>query len=417
MKFISVISIIVVLASTSFGTEARIESMGNTPDFIKDEVSAIKNPATTFGFGNTLLGSLGKETKLGDSWVRKEQWFGGWAIYPISPTMKLSVGATLNKPFETTQQYEAVSESGFFTVFDKWNYSPTSTRVNFLDVLGMGTPYGNVYMFAGVSIKDMISLALGGRYAGYKQESNDENKYISIQGGNLGLVYNILNQHQFEASINVDRFVFEGKDESTSPEISVSSSDLNFDINARLFWTMSRMNSVVPMFSFKTTNILGISTSDVGGGIGFNRTLYKGLIWVGGKYLYYSAEFPERIGGEAIYSPSTNQSLVENTKESSHKIIASFGVEKKMLWDWFTIRVGGNKVFEYLTKTDKSDRILEKGLFERDVDAVAWGVALGTKDDALRFDITVSEEFPYSNIFAGGDEGIMLVRISAALKF
>src|SRR3989339_254961 len=152
MKFISVISIIVVLASTSFGTEARIESMGNTPDFIKDEVSAIKNPATTFGFGNTLLGSLGKETKLGDSWVRKEQWFGGWAIYPISPTMKLSVGATLNKPFETTQQYEAVSESGFFTVFDKWNYSPTSTRVNFLDVLGMGTPYGNVYMFAGVSI-------------------------------------------------------------------------------------------------------------------------------------------------------------------------------------------------------------------------------------------------------------------------
>jgi len=48
---------------------------------------------------------------------------------------------------------------------------------------------------------------------------------------------------------------------------------------------------------------------------------------------------------------------------------------------------------------------------------VAWGIALGTPDDRLLFDITVSEAFPYSNFLAGGEDGVMLYRISAALKF
>ncbi|MBL8025693.1 MAG: hypothetical protein JNL74_04745, partial [Fibrobacteres bacterium] len=97
-------------------------------------------------------------------------------------------------------------------------------------------------------------------------------------------------------------------------------------------------------------------------------------------------------------------------------LIFSFGVEKKMLWDWFSIRVGGNKEFEYLTQ-EKNGFSLRKELTERAVDAVAWGICLGTADDKLKFDVTFSEEFPYSNVLAGAEDGVMVTRIAAALKF
>jgi hypothetical protein len=161
--------------------------------------------------------------------------------------------------------------------------------------------------------------------------------------------------------------------------------------------------------------MLGIDNTVFGVGLGFNRTLHKGLTWAGFKYAYHTAEFPAYIDGKSIYFNRIGAAQV-GVEESSHKLIFSFGVEKKMLWDFFTLRVGGNKEFEYLEKT-KKDYLLSKSLVERAVDAVAWGICLGTPDDKLKFDVTVSEEFPYSNVLAGGEGGVMVTRIAAALKF
>jgi hypothetical protein len=291
--------------------------------------------------------------------------------------------------------------------------------IDYLEALDMEDPFGNIYLFTGVSINDDINIGLGGRYAG--KDSTTEiggtiNKsYIAVQGGNLGITYRFGN-HSLEASVNFNQFVLTKN--SVSPDVNIDVKQQDINVLLRSFINFSKKNALVGVMSLDKSDLLSINTQDLGIGAGFNRNLFKGFIWVGMKYEFHFAEFPETIGRENIYLKYSDSEIPPGVRENSHKFIYSFGVEKKMLWDWFALRVGGNKVFEYLEKRDtEKDYIVEKGLYERDVDAVGWGITLGTPDDRLRFDCTVSEEFPYSNIFSGGEDGIINSRISAALKF
>ncbi|MFH0919252.1 MAG: hypothetical protein V1913_02735 [Fibrobacterota bacterium] len=422
---------IIALASFSLSllaTEARIESMGSNGDFIKDDISVFDNPATAFGFGNLLVGSLGKVEKSNDRWARSEQWFGGWAVYPLDSSFKIVAGATVNRPLKAIRKYRQLDESNFFTVFNGGNKfnMPGQMYVDYLEALKMGEPIGNVYGFGGLSWNNEFNVAVGGRYAGSNMDGGDSGtRNMTIAGGNLGLTYNVA-PLLLEANFNYDMFSLTRK-LGTALDASYDESSKN--VLMRAFYSLSSKNTLVPVLGLDLSSMFGVSNRDLSLGMGFNRDLFKGFIWAGIKYVNHSAEYPEYVGNtnEFIYSSnaadtSTATKYPSGVSESSHKIVYSFGVEKKMLWDWFTLRVGGNKVFEYLTKKKTKtetnpEYTLEKGLYERDVDAVGWGIAIGTPDDRLKFDITFSEAFPNSNIFAGGENGIIDSRISAALKF
>ncbi len=427
MKNIPVILAVLATATLLYSTEARVESMGSTQDFIQDDISVFDNPATSFDYGNRLVGALGRMEENNGSWERKDEWFGGWAIYPLRENIKLSLGATLNRPFNVTKQFQEMEKANFFNVnngdnrFERPGGGDYPRYVDFLEAIDVKEPLGNVYVFAGASLSDYLSVAIGGRYAGYEKNSGPDLSSNSVTGGNLGVVYKF-DKHSLEANINLDKFSLVKKhdylyhQDSLHNPIDVSFDETNVNVGLRMFYALSSKNVIVPLVLLDKSELLGINKTEFGIGIGFNRNLYKGLIWSGMKYIYHTATYPERIANQLIYPNGNATALPAGIKEQSHKLVFSFGVEKKMLWDWFTLRVGGNKVFEYLTKK-KGDIDYEKSLEERDVDAVAWGIALGTPDDRLMFDITVSEAFPYSNFLAGGEDGVMLYRIAAALKF
>ena len=428
MKKIYTFLTLLSFSAALLATEARVESMGSGSDFIKDDISVFNNPATAFGFGNLLVGSLGKMTQTSSRWTRSEQWFGGWAVYPLDSSLKIGAGATVNRPFKSIQLYHVFDQNDLFTVnnggnrFRQDNYNP-SRNIDYLEILDMRDPIGNIYGFAGVSWKNEITAAIGARYAGNSLDVGAENNSsLSVKGGNLGLTYRLDNL-MLEASFNYDLFSLEVSrklrynDTATGPPVVVtpestqihfSSNEGTADVMLRGLYTLSSKNTLVPLLSLNKGNMLGVNNRDLGVGMGFNRDLFKGFLWAGVKYVYHSAEYPTTIGGERIYPANdTGNAYPPGVTESSHKLVYSFGVEKKMLWDWFTLRVGGNKVFEYLTKKNKSpEYTVEEGIYERDVDAVGWGIAIGTPDDRLKFDVTFSEAFPYSNILAGGEGGL-----------
>ena len=426
MKKILILFSVLAAAAMVFATEARVESMGNNSDFIRDDVSVFENPATAFDFGNLLVGALGKLEKRDNQWERQDEWFGGWAVYPLNDKVKLGLGATLNRQFSLISQYQSLNDKDFFWIQngnDRFQLRNGTLFVDLLDILNMPAPYGNVYAFGGATYDNFLSVAVGGRYAGYQKDSGSRNNSaISVSGGNLGVVYRF-DQHSLEADINYDNFQltknadFLDVNDTVRP-VKLSYDENSFNVKLRMMYVLSPKNTIVPVLLLDKTNILGISNTDLGAGVGFTRALYKGSVWAGMKYVNHAATYPDLVLGQPIYTKDGNTQLPPGVKESSNKLVYSFGVEKKMLWDWFTLRVGGNKVFEYLTKKDKDEKAtIEQSLQERDVDAVAWGIALGTPDDRLLFDITVSEAFPYSNFLAGGEDGVMLYRISAALKF
>ncbi len=427
MKNKMIFCAVVAAALSLYATEARVESMGSNSEFIKDDISVFVNPATAFEHGNMLVGALGSYSKINDSWVRSDEWFGGWAVYPLASGTKLLLGATLNRPTEVEKELRDLDNDDFFTVHYSeldstgsaapWlrRYGITSNPSLFADYLeavgDISNPAGKIYLFGGAQLDD-YAIALGLRYAGSSTNvGKNDLSSISIFGVNVGFTGKMDN-HLIEAGINFTNVGIKSK--SSLLQMNLDDSYSSFKILLRDYISFSDRLALVPVVTLDKIALLGIDNTDLGIGVGFNRILHQGLTWAGFKYVYHTATLPDVIDGLNRYSALDAWQF--KVEETSHSLVFNFGVEKKMLWDFFTLRVGGNKVFEYLEKSSDGIR-LSKGLFERDVDAVAWGIALGTPDDKLKFDVTVSEEFPYSNILSGGEGGVLVTRIAAALKF
>ena len=137
----------------------------------------------------------------------------------------------------------------------------------------------------------------------------------------------------------------------------------------------------------------------------------SGLVWGGAEYNYSSSEFKN------FRSNFTER----NYNLSSHNLQFSFGIEKQMIWDWFMIRVGATKVFAF-QKLDQEDedgqmQTIQRSFSENEEgDVVGFGIAL-VANEALRFDVTASEEMPYSNLLSDQRNGMLISRVSASYKF
>ena len=106
----------------------------------------------------------------------------------------------------------------------------------------------------------------------------------------------------------------------------------------------------------------------------------------------------------------------------------TFGIERNIWWDWFVIRVGGQKSILY-TKCDVNEKNTSgHGICREDGNFFSTNpLADGTSDDhvgfgfginieeKLKIDVTVAEDLLFRNPFQG--EGRIFSRISATYSF
>ena len=115
----------------------------------------------------------------------------------------------------------------------------------------------------------------------------------------------------------------------------------------------------------------------------------------------------------------------------------SFGIERNVFWDWFVVRVGGQKVISYVDCQEGDNYIASadgewlaycSGKMQREGnywytnpagngtvnDHIGWGFGINV-EEKLKIDVVMAEDFLYRNPFQGS--GIWISRLSASYSF
>jgi hypothetical protein len=185
-------------------------------------------------------------------------------------------------------------------------------------------------------------------------------------------------------------------------------------------------------------NAPGRKEVDISGGLGVDTKFDRGFFWLGliGFYNQQSAGSNWWIDNDSktVYR-DIGDGWGEGGRTNLQQIggTISFGIERNIWWDWFVLRVGGQKTLAYADYKagSKSNSILCPS---SSLDCVANGnyfitnpVNDGTRDDnvgfgfgvnieeKLKVDFTVSEDLLFRNLFQGS--GRLISRISATYSF
>jgi hypothetical protein len=157
----------------------------------------------------------------------------------------------------------------------------------------------------------------------------------------------------------------------------------------------------VPQVSLEYINVSNTKITDLAGGVGLNMNIDRGFFWAGLQGVYTqvdhdgSGDNPQSIGGRL-----------------------SFGIERNIVWDWFLIRVGGQKEFRYKSNGESSSTWWENDVSSgRDDDLVGLGFGINI-DNRLRIDFVASEDLPYTftNLISGAQHHLFN-RVSATYRF
>ena len=166
-------------------------------------------------------------------------------------------------------------------------------------------------------------------------------------------------------------------------------------------------------------------------GLGINVALDRGFFWMGLDFIWDKLEAHDwsidYTTGERVYNSYDNDDPAWDERRDIGGMI-SFGIERNIWWDWFVIRVGGQKSILY-TDCDQNEK--NKGRSGICTDSGNFfstnPLANGTADDhvgfgfginieeKLKIDVTVAEDLLFRNPFQG--EGRIFSRISATYSF
>jgi hypothetical protein len=185
---------------------------------------------------------------------------------------------------------------------------------------------------------------------------------------------------------------------------SIASQDYFGRVEARLFSALAGINgdfvprARVDFLSLEKQNELAV---DIAAGLGLNLNIDKGFFWTGLEFLYCQKDADDETAEQNV----------------GGKI--SFGIERNILWDWFVIRVGGQK--SLMVKTEgTSDRILVENPASNGSKDDLVGLGFGINiENRLRIDFVASEIFPYtfSNLISNGMQKYLFNRVSATYSF
>lgn len=413
---------------SAFATFARIESMGKKTTYIMDDVSIFDNPANINLYSNYLIGEFGpytQDVETGKNLDPQHPNFGG--IFSIAiggdnnPDPRISIGGLFGRINTELMQYlpnAVIGENGSVT-------SVPETVTNFDGFLGGTLSDGNSWgLHVYIAQQDGGDKGEDGNY----QVKKDA--FASVVQADGGLNFQISNYFDLEFSLALARIQY-------GPEHHSFFDDGNFSwlIKSRAFFTLDAINGeLVPALNLKFIDAPGLDEKHAQVGVGVNVALDRGFFWMGLDFIWN-----KRKAHDWLFNANTKTWTYDSRNEDNKHWddrtdvggMISFGIERNIWWDWFVIRVGGQKAILYTDCDVNSHNKYGAGQYGICKDDGTFfstnPLADGTADDhvgfgfginieeRLKIDVTVAEDVLFRNPFQG--EGRIFSRLDATYSF
>ena len=414
---------------SAFATFARIESMGKNTTYIMDDVSIFDNPANINLYSNYLIGEFGPYTnndmKAGGNVDPQHPNFGG--IFAISlgdennPDPRISIGGLFGRINTELAQYlpnAVIGDNGSTTKVPE-------TVTNFDGFLGGTLSNGNAW-----GLHVYIAQQDGGDKDSTGNYQVKKDAYASIVEAGGGMNFQFTNSFDLEASLSLARIQY-------GPEHHNFFDDGNFSwlIKSRAFFTLDAINGeLVPALNLKFIEAPGLDEKHAQVGVGVNVALDRGFFWMGLDFIWNKRKAHDWIYEDGTWTyDSRNDDNKHWDERSDIGGMISFGIERNIWWDWFVIRVGGQKSILYTdcnvnSKNEGKYNSERYGICKEDgnffttnpladgtsKDHIGFGFGINI-EEKLKIDVTVAEDLLFRNPFQG--EGRIFSRISATYSF
>lgn len=415
---------------SAFATFARIESMGKSTTYIMDDISIYDNPANINLYSNYLIGGFGsynQDVETGKNLDPQHPMFGG--IFSLSfgddnnPDPRVSIGGVFGRVNTDLAMYlpdYVIDEKGSKAAVPE-------TVTNFDGFLGGTLANGNAWgLHIYMAQQDGGSKASDGTY------QVDKSAFASIVQADGGLNFQINNGFDLEFDFGLARVQYGPEHHSFFDD-----GDFSYLIKSRAFFTLDAIDGeLVPALNLKFAQAPGLRDNHVQVGLGVNIALNRGFFWLGGDFIWNKKKAHDWMydveSGNWVYdSRDVDDPNWDERKDIGGKI--SFGIERNIWWDWFVIRVGGQKSILY-TQCDVNSKNESKyndkqygickdngNFFSTNPladgsidDHVGFGFGINI-EEKLKIDVTVAEDLLFRNPFQG--EGRLFSRISATYSF
>jgi hypothetical protein len=421
-------------ASSAFASYARVESMGKNTTYIMDDVSIFDNPANINLYPNYLIGEMGEfldnDLKAGSNKDPQNPWFGGIFSLALgsedSRDPRLSIAGAFNrvdkKLFRFLPDYVLVEQEGRMVPV-----AVPAPVTNFDGFLGGTLPNGNalgVHVYT--AIQDGADVNDNGDY-----EVNAD-AFASVFKADVGVNW------QFSSSIDGEIALGGARIQYGPEHRKIFDGDLMSIMgSARLFSTIEAINGeLVPAGSFSFMQAPGIDEMRVQGGVGVNVALDRGFFWLGVDYVGSEMRTHNwTFTDDGVSTFNTEEGETFRDVRSEKGGVISFGIERNIWWDWFVMRVGGQKAITYVKCNHNDDpenpivnNSVESSLCKEDGnyfttnpvgdgstnDHVGFGIGVNV-EEKLKVDATLAEDILYRNPFQGS--GRLISRVSATYSF
>jgi hypothetical protein len=430
------VAAVVVSSVAAFATNARVESMGKRSTFIMDDISIFDNPANINLYPNFLIGELGVYTgaetdsvKTGQNHDPMEPWFGGIFSLDIGANSSLSIAGVLNRKEQRLLKFFPEKIGTLSS-----NVETPEPVTNFDGFLGGNFNNKAFGLHIYIAHQDGIT--------------RDENKTIMTSDAfasalqlDAGVNIEVSNDLSLEVAGGAARIQY-GPDDRDFLDQDL----LSFFGNIRLFSKIQAINGhLIPVASIRDMNAPGRSEFEVMGGMGVDAAFDRGFFWLGleGFFNNQKANACWKKFDKNVYFAENANSDWETDKKDWARLwmiggTISFGIERNIWWDWFVIRVGGQKTIAYAdfkgsnSKTSSNflcpsencnanPEIVSGNFFVTNPvndgtrnDNVGFGFGINI-EEKLKIDATVAEDVVFRNPFQG--EGRLISRVSATYSF
>ncbi len=396
----------------SHATVSRILSMGKHDAFFMDETSVFRNPANVNVYPNMLMGATGEYRVLEQDTTDleaqrrlnrdpRDPFFGAILTYSFrgedgeqSRQPMLSVGGVFNRKDETLSRFSA--DYGQDLVDTIITRDPVD-------------PVGKVDVMVGYATASGIKLGVG-TYLAFQRIVGHDGAPLesSLYRGNVGVNWPVTRTMDVEASLGVGALTIFAPETTSVGGIVTSTgvdtlayNDLEVLVDLRMFSAMSAINGdFVPHVAVEWSQFRQNAERELGiaAGLGLNVNIDKGFFWA---------------GIEAVYE----QKDVPGTRSNGIGGRVSFGIERNVVWDWFVVRVGGQKSIMYVSEGGDSSYFKENPEHDADDDLIGLGIGLNV-ENRLKFDILVAEDVVHTltNLFSGPQHHVF-TRIDATFSF
>ena len=410
---------------SAFATFARVESMGKNTTYIMDDVSIFDNPANINLYPNYLIGGFGPyltDVETGTNKDPQHPTFGG--IFSLSlgseeaPDPRLSIGGLFGREdallFRFLPNYY-VDENGN-------KHSLPKTVTNFDGFLGGTLSDGNALG---------LHIYVAHQDGGYETESGeyqvDDDSYASVIRADAGINLQLTNTMDWELSGGIARIQYGPEHKNFFDD-----GDFSYLVNSRAFVTLDAIDGeLVPAMNAHFLKAPGIRETHAQAGLGINVGLDRGFFWMGADFVWnkkkaHDCSFDYDTGVSTYDVQSKDHSYWDKRKDIGGVI--SFGIERNIWYDWFVIRVGGQKSILYTECSVDSHNAGKSGICSDDGsffstnpigngtmdDHVGWGFGINI-EEKLKIDVTIAEDLLFRNPFQG--EGRWFSRLDATYSF